>query len=203
MKNQGWVLLHRKVYLSNDFSNELDRSVFIYLLCKASYEPVSVVYRMKRIALNRGELLVTHGDLAKRFCCSIQNIRTIIKRLKLTGTLTVSLTRGLMRIRIEKYIKYQDIDKKKTTKLTGSLTNRTKNTNKLNKSIYTTNESNNNIYDMKKIKIDKSSKPSLKNLNTAIYEKKNMTEFEVARKTLSTDRFEEFVRLKLQSDSKS
>ena len=112
---QGWILLHRRIYQSNSFRNELDRSIFIFLLCQASYEPVTVIYRKKRIALNRGELLITYGDIAKKFGISIQNARTTIKHLKLTGTLTVSLTRGLMRISIEKYIKYQDIDSKTTT----------------------------------------------------------------------------------------
>ena len=197
MKNHGWVLLHRKVYLSNDFNNELDRSVFIYLLCKASYEPVTVVYRMKRISLNRGELLITYKDLSKRFGCSIQNIRTIIKRLKLTGTLTVSLTRGLMRIKIEKYIKYQDVEKKITGKLTGSLTNRTNNTNKSNKSIYTSMD---NKY--KKVDI-RSSKPALKDLKQTISNSESVSEFEIARQRLSKDRFEEFVKFKLAQSNKS
>jgi len=143
--NKGWILLHRKIYVSNDFRNELDRSIFIFLLSRASYEPVTVVYRQKRIALNRGELLITYTDISNKFGISYQAARTTIKNLKLTGTLTVSLTRGLMRISIEKYIKYQDIDTKKNRKSTGSKTIRRKNTKKLNNNIYTSN-----IINMKK-----------------------------------------------------
>jgi len=198
---KGWILLHRKIYSSNDFRNELDRSIFIFLLCQASYEPTQVIYRKKRIILQRGELLITYSDIAKKFSISIQNARTVIKNLKLTGTLTVSLTRGLMKISIEKYIKYQDIENKKTTKLTGTPTNRRNNRNKLNNTT-SIGKKHDNIFDMKKVDI-KSSKPSLKNLLETIKENESMSEFEIAKKRLSKDRFEDFVRLKLQSNNKS
>ena len=189
--NKGWILLHRKIYVSNDFKNELDRSIFIFLLSRASYEPVTVVYRQKRIALNRGELLITYGDIANKFGISVQNVRTIIKNLKLTGTLTVSLTRGLMRISIEKYIKYQDIDSKKTTRSTGSLTNRRKNTKKLN-NIY-------NIADMtKKIDIE-SFKPKLKSLNKTLQDNKD--EFQVAAEQGGHWAYEQLVKKRLAEEN--
>ena len=189
---QGWILLHRRIYQSNNFRNELDRSIFIFLLCQASYEPVTVIYRKKRIALNRGELLITYGDIAKKFGISIQNARTTIKHLKLTGTLTVSLTRGLMRISIEKYIKYQDIDSKKTTKLTGSLTNRRKNTKNTN-NIYTSN-----IINMKKVDI-KSSIPKLKSLTKTLNDNKD--EFQRAAEQGGHWAYEQLVKKRLAEEN--
>lgn len=189
---QGWILLHRRIYQSNSFRNELDRSIFIFLLCQASYEPVTVIYRKKRIALNRGELLITYGDIAKKFGISIQNARTSIKHLKLTGTLTVSLTRGLMRISIEKYIKYQDIDSKKTTKLTGSLTNRRKNTKNTN-NIYTSN-----IINMKKVDI-KSSIPKLKSLTKTLNDNKD--EFQRAAEKGGHWAYEQLVKKRLAEEN--
>jgi len=189
---QGWILLHRRIYQSNSFRNELDRSIFIFLLCQASYEPVTVIYRKKRIALNRGELLITYGDIAKKFGISIQNARTSIKHLKLTGTLTVSLTRGLMRISIEKYIKYQDIDSKKTTKLTGSLTNRRKNTKNTN-NIYTSN-----IINMKKVDI-KSSIPKLKSLTKTLHDNKD--EFQRAAEQGGHWAYEQLVKKRLAEEN--
>jgi len=197
---RGWILLHRQIYSSTSFRNELDRSIFIFLLSQASYEPVTVIYRKKRIALNRGELLITYGDIAKKFGITVQNSRTVIKNLKLTGTLTVSLTRGLMRISIEKYIQYQDVVKKKTDTSTGTLTNRRKKLNKSNKSNIVETPM---INKYKKIEIPKSSKPRLKNLRTEIFEEKVYSEFEIARKRLSSDRFEEFVKQRLATDNKS
>ena len=189
---QGWILLHRRIYQSNSFRNELDRSIFIFLLCQASYEPVTVIYRKKRIALNRGELLITYGDIAKKFGISVQNARTSIKHLKLTGTLTVSLTRGLMRISIEKYIKYQDIDSKKTTKLTGSLTNRRKNTKNTN-NIYTSN-----IINMKKVDI-KSSIPKLKSLTKTLHDNKD--EFQRAAEQGGHWAYEQLVKKRLAEEN--
>jgi hypothetical protein len=193
--NKGWILLHRKIYVSNDFRNELDRSIFIFLLSRASYEPVTVVYRQKRIALNRGELLITYTDISNKFGISYQAARTTIKNLKLTGTLTVSLTRGLMRISIEKYIKYQDIDTKKNRKSTGSKTIRRKNTKKLNNNIYTSN-----IINMKKEKIDiKSSIPRLKSLNKTLHENKD--EFQVAFEKGGQWQYEQLVKKRLAEEN--
>lgn len=189
--NKGWILLHRKIYVSNDFRNELDRSIFIFLLSRASYEPVTVVYRQKRIALNRGELLITYGDIASKFGISVQNVRTTIKNLKLTGTLTVSLTRGLMRISIEKYIKYQDIDSKKTTRSTGSLTNRRKKLKKLNK--YTSN-----IINMKKVDI-KSSIPKLRSLTKTLEDSKD--EFQRAAEKGGHWAYEQLVKKRLAEEN--
>ena len=189
---QGWILLHRRIYQSNNFRNELDRSIFIFLLCQASYEPVTVIYRKKRIALNRGELLITYGDIAKKFGISVQNARTAIKHLKLTGTLTVSLTRGLMRISIEKYIKYQDIDSKKTTRSTGSLTNRRKNTKNTN-NIYTSN-----IINMKKVDI-KSSIPRLKSLTKTLEDNKD--EFQRAAEKGGHWAYEQLVKKRLAEEN--
>jgi hypothetical protein len=65
-----------------------------------------------------------------------------------------------MRISIEKYIKYQDIDSKKKQKLTGSLTNRRKKPKKLNN--YTSN-----VIKYKKVNI-KDHMPRLKNIKDII-----------------------------------
>jgi len=190
--NKGWILLHRKIYVSNDFKNELDRSIFIFLLSRASYEPVTVVYRQKRIALNRGELLITYTDISNKFGISYQAARTTIKNLKLTGTLTVSLTRGLMRISIEKYIKYQDIDTKKNHKSTGSATIRKKKPKKLN-NIYTSN-----IINMKKVDI-KSSIPKLKSLTKTLEDNKD--EFQRAAEKGGHWAYEQLVKKRLAEEN--
>jgi hypothetical protein len=52
----GFVLLHRKIFNSADFKNQLDVSVFIYLMAMCSHEACEVVYRCKRDYLNRGSL---------------------------------------------------------------------------------------------------------------------------------------------------
>ena len=137
--------------------------------------------------------MITYGDIANKFGISVQNVRTIIKNLKLTGTLTVSLTRGLMRISIEKYIKYQDIDSKLTGSPTGSLTNRRKKLKKLNK--YTSN-----IINMKKEKIDiKSSIPKLRSLTKTLEDSKD--EFQRAAEKGGHWAYEQLVKKRLAEEN--
>ena len=65
--NDGWIALHRKIYSSTDFKNQLETSIFIYLLTMASHKPVQVIYRKKKITLNRGDISIAYRDLAKKF----------------------------------------------------------------------------------------------------------------------------------------
>ena len=44
MKN-GWIALHRKIYNSDDFKNQMEVAVFLYLVAMASYQPTKVIYR--------------------------------------------------------------------------------------------------------------------------------------------------------------
>jgi hypothetical protein len=78
MKN-GWIALHRKIYTSTDFKNQMEVAVFLYLVAMASYQPTKVIYRKKIIFLKRGDVSIAYRDLAKKFNISNQNIKTIIK----------------------------------------------------------------------------------------------------------------------------
>jgi len=196
----GFVLLHRKIFNSADFKNQLDVSVFIYLMAMASHEPVEVIYRCKKILLERGEVCIAERDLAKKFDITKSKVKSIIKRLINNHNLYQRTTKRLSVYSIVKYDKYQSLEKPndhKTTKK--SSTEQLSKSNKLN------NTSIGKKYDNKySMKVDiKSSKPSLKNLLETIKENESMSEFEIAKKRLSKDRFEQFVRLKLQSSSKS
>ena len=45
----GWIALHRKIYTSKDFNNQLEVAVFLYLVAMASHKPTQVIYRKKKI----------------------------------------------------------------------------------------------------------------------------------------------------------
>ena len=196
----GFVLLHRKIFNSADFKNQLDVSVFIYLMAMASHEPVEVIYRCKKILLQRGEVCIAERDLAKKFDITKSKVKSIIKRLINNHNLYQRTTKRLSVYSIVKYNKYQSLDKQNDHKTTKKSS--TEQSNKLIKSNASIGKKYDNKFSMTKIDI-KSSKPSLKNLKDIIYENKSMSEFEIAKKRLSKDRFEQFVRLKLQSNSKS
>ena len=197
----GFVLLHRKIFNSADFKNQLDVSVFIYLMAMASHEACEVIYRCKKILLQRGEVCIAERDLAKKFDITKSKVKSIIHRLINNHNLYQRTTKRLSVYSIVKYDKYQSLEKPndhKTTKK--SSTEQLSKSNKLNNTSIGKNYDNK--FSMKKIDIT-SSKPSLKDLKQTIQENESMSEFQIAKKRLSKDRFEQFVRLKLQSSSKS
>jgi hypothetical protein len=46
--------------------------VFIYLVCMASHKPSNVIYRKKKLILNRGDVSIAYRDLAKKFDTTIK-----------------------------------------------------------------------------------------------------------------------------------
>jgi hypothetical protein len=200
----GFVLLHRKIFKSADFKNQLDVSVFIYLMAMASHETCEVIYRCKKIMLNRGEVCIAERDLAKKFDITKSKVKSIIKRLINNHNLYQRTTKRLSIYSIVKYEKYQSLDKQNDHKTTKNSP-----TEQLTKSIKLTNTSigktnYDNIYSMKKVTIDKSSIGHVKDLNTAIKPKeKVMSEFEYAQKHLDKEDLAEYTRLALQESGKS
>lgn len=189
---EGWIALHRKIYNSSDFNNQLEVAVFLYLVAMASHKPTQVVYRKKKITLNRGQISIAYRDLAKKFNLSTQNIKTIIKHLKKSGNLNQTLTKNLSIYTIVKYSKYQDIDSQSNQKLTNRTTTITTiTTSKDNNSI----ESSNMTNKPKKIEI-----PILQSLNKKLITKpKEKNEWEIMREKLDAQDYEKWVLSKLNS----
>ena len=189
---EGWIALHRKIYNSSDFNNQLEVAVFLYLVSMASHKPTQVVYRKKKITLNRGQVSIAYRDLAKKFNLSMQNIKTIIKHLKKSGNLNQTLTKNLSIYTIVKYSKYQDIEPQSNQKLTNRTTT---NTNIL----YSSKNNDISLSSMtdtpKKITI-----PTLQDLKTKIVEKpREKNEFEIMREKLDAEDYEKWVLHRLNS----
>ena len=189
---EGWIALHRKIYNSNDFNNQLEVAVFLYLVAMASHKPTQVIYRKKKITLNRGEISIAYRDLAKKFNLSMQNIKTIIKNLKKSGNLNQTLTKNLSIYTIVKYSKYQDIEPASNQKLT----NRTTTITTITTSRDINNERISNMTNKpKKIEI-----PVLQSLNKKLITKpREKNEFEIMREKLDADDYEKWVLNKLNS----
>lgn len=188
----GFVLLHRKIFNSSDFKNQLDISIFIYLMAMASHESCEVIYRGKRIFLNRGEVCIAERDLAKKFDLTKSKVKSIIKRLINNHNLYQRMTKRLSVYAIVKYEKYQSLDSKNDHKTTiNSTTEQLSKLNKSNTSIYTNKQ---NIINMKKIDI-KSFKPKLKSLNQTLHENKD--EFQRAFERGGQYEYEQLVKKKL------
>jgi len=190
--NDGWIALHRKIFNSKDFNNQLEVAVFIYLVAMASHKPVQVIYRKKKLNLNRGEIAIAYRDLAKKFKLSTRNVITVIKNLVKSGNVKHKLHKRLSIFSIVKYSKYQDIEskpKQESPHRTTTITN----------ILYSSNKNDMSLSSMtdkpKKIAI-----PTLQDLKTKIIEKpKELNEFEIMRGKLDADDFEKWVLHKLNS----
>ena len=189
---EGWIALHRKIFSSKDFSNQLEVAVFIYLVSMACHRPTQVIYRKKKLSLKRGEVSIAYKDLAKKFEVSERRIRTIIRNLVATGNVNQTLTRNLSIYSIVKYSKYQDMPSKTDQTLTDRTTTNT--------NILYSSKNNDKVITNMTNKPKKHSIPTLQSLKTKIYEKpRELNEWEIMREKLDADDFERYVRLKLNS----
>jgi hypothetical protein len=187
----GWIALHRKIYNSNDFNNQLEVAVFLYLVAMASHKPVQVVYRKKKLTLKRGEISIAYRDLAKKFNLSMQNIKTIIKNLKNSGNINQTLTKNLSIYSIVKYSKYQDLEATPNQKLTNRTTTITN---------YTTSIDKNKIKLSNMTNKPKPILPKFKSLQSKIVEPvKVKNEWEMGKEKLDAQDYERWVLHKLNS----
>ena len=182
----GWIALHRKIYNSKDFNNQLEVAVFLYLVSMASHKLVNVIYRKKKLTLKRGEVSIAYKDLAKKFDLSERKIRTIISNLVHSGNLNQTLHKNLSIYTIVKYSKYQDLPPKTDQTLTDRTTTIYTNTTSIDKNMLSLSSMTDKP---KKITI-----PTLQDLKTKIVEKpKELNEWEIMRGKLDAEDFEKWV----------
>jgi len=190
--NDGWIALHRKIYNSKDFNNQLEVAVFLYLVSMASHKLVNVIYRKKKLTLKRGEVSIAYKDLAKKFDLSERKIRTIISNLVHSGNLNQTLHKNLSIYTIVKYSKYQDLTPKTDQTLTDRTTTIYTNTTSIDKNMLSLSSMTDKP---KKISI-----PTLQDLKTKIIEKpKEKNEYEIMREKLDAEDYEKWVLHTLNS----
>jgi hypothetical protein len=189
---EGWIALHRKIYNSKDFNNQLEVAVFLYLVSMASHKPVNVIYRKKKLTLKRGEVSIAYKDLAKKFDLSERKIRTIIANLIHSGNLNQTLHKNLSIYTIVKYSKYQDVPVKTDQTLTDRTTTIYTNTTSIDKNMLSLSSMTNTP---KKITI-----PTLQDLKTKIIEKpRQKNEYEIMKEKLDAEDYEKWVLHTLNS----
>jgi hypothetical protein len=164
----------------------------MYLLTMASHKPIKVVYRKKKLTLNRGDVSIAYRDLAKKFNISKDKVRTVVKNLVSSGNVRQTLHKRLSIFTIVKYEKYQQIEKNQD-KL--SHTEQTTNTNIL----YSINKNDKSLSNMT-VKTKKITIPTLQDLKTKIIEKpREKNEFEIMREKLDSEDYEKWVLRQLNS----
>jgi multidrug efflux pump subunit AcrB len=186
--NDGWIALHRKIYNSSDFNNQLEVAVFLYLVAMASHKPTQIIYRKKKINLKRGEISIAYRDLAKKFGISFDKIRTIIKNLISSGNINQTLHKRLSVFSIVKYSKYQDLPAQSNQNIPHRTTTNIYNT--------ISSKSDNNVL------MDNNKKPAipiLPSLNKKISVKKELNEWEIMRQKLDPEDYQKWVLSRLNS----
>jgi len=186
--NEGWIALHRKIYNSSDFNNQLEVAVFLYLVAMASHKPTQIIYRKKKINLKRGEISIAYRDLAKKFDISFDKVRTIIKNLKASGNINQTLHKRLSVFSIVKYSKYQDLPAQSNQNIPHRTTTNIYNT--------ISSKSDNNVL-MNNNK--KPTIPILPSLNKKISVKKELNEWEIMRQKLDPEDYQKWVLSRLNS----
>lgn len=103
---EGFIQLHRKLLEWEWYSTPNMVQVYVHLLLKANYKPK----KWRGEVINRGQFITSLNTLSNELQLSVQQIRTCLKRLELTGELTKQSTSKLTKITICKYESYQSLD---------------------------------------------------------------------------------------------
>ena len=194
--SDGWVSIYRQIFDNKDLKDNNHLLIFIYMVVHASHKPTIVTYRRKRVVLKRGQLTVSLRDLCKRFNLTERKVRTILKNLETTQSLTHTLFKQLSVYTIVNYNKFQDNDLSEVKALD------TQNDRQNNKYYTNTTSIDKNKISLssmtnkhKKIEIH-----TLQDLKTKIIEKpREKNEYEIMREKLDAEDYEKWVLRQLNS----
>jgi len=192
----GWVSIYRQIFDNKDLKDNNHLLIFIYMVVHASHKPTIVTYRRKRVVLKRGQLTVSLRDLCKRFNLTERKVRTILRNLETTQSLTHTLFKQLSVYTIVNYNKFQDNDLSEVKIID---TQNDRQNNKYTNILYSSKKNDKSLSSMthkpKKITI-----PLLQDLKTKIIEKpKVKNEWEIAKERLDAQDYEKWVLHKLNS----
>lgn len=194
--SDGWVSIYRQIFDNKDLKDNNHLLIFIYMVVHASHKPTIVTYRRKRVVLKRGQLTVSLRDLCKRFNLTERKVRTILRNLETTQSLTHTLFKQLSVYTIVNYNKFQDNDLSEVKIID---TQNDRQNNKYTNILYSSKKNDKSLSSMndkpKKITI-----PLLQDLKTKIIEKpKVKNEWEIAKERLDAQDYEKWVLHKLNS----
>ena len=101
----GYIKIHRKILEWEWYSDINTFKLFLHLLLCANYSDK----KWQGLTINAGQFITTLDDLAFKNKLSIQEIRTSLKKLALTGEINTRKTRNKTLITLVNYGSYQDI----------------------------------------------------------------------------------------------
>lgn len=136
----GFIKIHRKLLKWEWYTDINVRVLFFHCLLRANHKPV----RWQGMKIQIGQFVTSYGHLAKECGLSVQQIRTALDKLKITGEVTYKSTSRYSIITVNNWNLYQ--------------------TN--NKQITNNQQTNNNKQEVKEEQEDKKINLSLSNSST-------------------------------------
>lgn len=103
MENGGYIRLFRQIMRWEWYKNTNTFRLFIHLLLRANYCDMSFEGR----TIRRGQLVASLPSLARETSLTVQQVRTSLAHLKLTGEITDEPCRRYRIITVMKYNDYQ------------------------------------------------------------------------------------------------
>ena len=115
MNGNGFILLHRKITDWEWYQNPNTFRVFLHCLLMANYTDG----RFEGMDIKRGQFVTSLPNLSKQTRLSVQQVRTALDHLKLTGEITDCSTSKFRVITVVKYDQYQQDNRQNNSQSTG------------------------------------------------------------------------------------
>lgn len=106
MKEKGYIKLYRSILNWEWFADKNVFRLFIYCLLRANHEEKN----WQGVTINRGSFVTSYEKLAKSTGLSISEVRTALKKLKLTHELTCQMTSQYSIITVNNWNCFQQND---------------------------------------------------------------------------------------------
>lgn len=109
---EGWIKLHRKTLENPVVCKDSDYlSVWIYLLLNATHQEYDVMFKGKRITLQKGQLITGTISISKKMKVNKDKVQRILKSFENDKQITQQTSNKNRLISIINWNEYQDIDK--------------------------------------------------------------------------------------------
>ena len=109
---EGWIKLHRKTLDNPVVCKDSDYlSVWIYLLLNATHQEYDVMFKGKRITLQKGQLITGTISISKKMKVNKDKVQRILKSFENDKQITQQTSNKNRLISIINWNEYQDIDK--------------------------------------------------------------------------------------------
>ena len=139
MKAGGFISLHRQILDWEWFKDATTFHTFVYLLLSANFE----LGNYKGVEIQRGQLITSLPKISADLQQTIQQTRTALKHLKLTGEITDEGNPQYRIITIVKYDEYQRANRPSNRQLTGNQQTDQQTIQQHNNNINNNNKNNN------------------------------------------------------------